>query len=88
MAHKVEFKKSAKVLEWSDKYESILELAEANGIEIESECRQGYCGTCMVKLLSGKVDMENTDGLEETDIENNMILTCSAVPKSDVVLEA
>lgn len=88
MAHKVEFKKSGKVLEWNDKYESILELAEANGIEIESECRQGYCGTCMVKLLSGKVEMENTDGLGETDVDNNMILTCTAVPTTDVVLEA
>jgi len=88
MAPKVEFKKSGKVLDWSDTFESILELAEDNGIEIESECRQGYCGTCMVKLLSGEVDMENTDGLDDSDIENNMILTCSAVPKTDVVLEA
>ena len=88
MAYKVEFKKSGKIVEWNDKYESLLELAEANGIEIESECRQGYCGTCMVKLLSGQVEMENTDGLDETDIENNMILTCTAIPKTDVVLEA
>jgi ferredoxin len=88
MAHKVEFKKSGKVIEWRDQYESILELAEANGIEIESDCRQGYCGSCMVKLLSGEVDMESTDGLDESDVDNKMILTCVAVPKTDVVLEA
>lgn len=88
MSYQVKFKKSGKTAEWSDKYESILDLAETNGIEIESECGQGFCGTCMVKLISGEVEMETDDGLDEVDRNNGMILTCSAVPKTDIVLEA
>jgi ferredoxin len=42
----------------------------------------------MVKLLSGKVDMTSDDGLDETDRKNGMILSCSAVPLSDIVIEA
>ena len=88
MAYKVTFQKSGKVLEWNGRFESILELAEDNGIEIEYECRQGFCGTCKVKLLSGEVDMDIEDGLEDEDREEGFILTCVAVPKSDIVLEA
>jgi len=88
MGYKVTFQKSGTVLEWNDRFESILELAEENGIEIEYECRQGFCGTCKVKLLSGEVDMDIEDGLEDEDREEGFILTCVAVPKSDIVLEA
>ena len=88
MAYTVEFKNSGKKLVWDDQYESILEMAGDNGIEIESDCEQGFCGTCAVKLVSGEVDMETTDGLEDDELENNMILACVAVPKSDLVIEA
>lgn len=88
MAFQIEFKKSGKTIAWSDQFDSILELAQRNGIEIESDCEQGFCGTCMVKLLSGEVEMEVEDALDDTDREKGMILTCTAVPTSDIVLEA
>jgi ferredoxin len=88
MALKVEFRKSGKVVEWDGKFESILELAEENGIEVESQCREGFCGTCMTRLLSGKVEMETTDGLMPDDEKAGMILLCQAVPKTDIVLDA
>ena len=88
MALTVEFKKSGKVVEWRDGFESILELAEEHGIEIDNVCRQGFCGTCMTKLLSGEVHMEVTDALEDADIERNMILPCVAIPITDVVIDA
>ena len=88
MALKVEFRKSGKVIEWDGKFENILELAEGNGVEVESQCRQGFCGTCMTRMLSGKVEMETTDGLMPDDEKAGMILLCQAVPKTDVVLDA
>lgn len=87
MAYTVEFKKSGKTVAWDNKYESILELAENNGITIDNDCGQGICGTCMVRLLSGKVEMAVDDGLDEADQEKGMILACTAVPLSDIVLE-
>lgn len=88
MSLKVEFAKSGKTIAWSDAYDSLLELAEKEGIEIENNCRQGVCGECKVKLLSGKVSMETTDGLDFEDEQENMILPCVAVPETDVVIDA
>jgi len=87
MAIQVEFKQSGKTVEWSDNYESLLDLAEANGVEIETQCEAGVCGTCKTRMISGKVDMEVQDGLEEEDVAQNMILPCVAVPLTDLVLE-
>jgi ferredoxin len=88
MAIMVEFRKSGKSIPWSDGYENLLELAEENGIEIESECEAGICGSCKTRLISGAVDMKVEDGLEDEDIGQNMILPCVAVPLEDIVLDA
>ena len=87
MAITVEFKTSGKTAQWNDSYENLLELVEENGIEIETDCEAGVCGTCKVRLISGKVEMEVEDGLEDEDIAANMILPCVAVPMTDIVLE-
>jgi ferredoxin len=87
MKVKVEFRNSKKTAEWNDRFSSILELARESGVEMETDCEQGLCGTCKVKLISGEVDMETDDGLDEADLEQNMILPCVSVPRTDVVLE-
>ena len=46
--HKVTFAKSGITVD-CDEHVSLLELAEANGIEIEYSCRAGSCGACEVK---------------------------------------
>jgi len=84
----IEFRDSGKTVEWDDSYENILDLAEANGIDIESNCLIGVCGTCKVELLSGEVDMEQDEGLEDEDRDNNMILPCVSIPLTDVVIKA
>ena len=83
----VEFKTSGKTVKWCDSYDNILDMARANGIEIEADCEAGICGTCKIKMLSGKVEMDVQDGLDDEDIRQNMILPCVAVPLSDLVLE-
>jgi ferredoxin len=87
MRVQVEFRNSKKTVEWNDSFSSILDLARDSGVDIETDCEQGLCGTCKVRLISGEVDMEADDGLDETDLENNMILPCVSVPKTDLVLE-
>lgn len=88
MGLKIEFRDSGKTVEWDDSFENILELAEDNGIDIESDCQIGVCGTCKVELISGEVDMEQDDGLDDVDRERNMILPCVAVPLTDLVIKA
>ncbi|MEJ2725966.1 MAG: 2Fe-2S iron-sulfur cluster binding domain-containing protein [Deltaproteobacteria bacterium] len=88
MSLRIEFRKSGKTVQWEERFESLLELARENGIEIETECEQGICGACRTKLLSGEVEMEIEDGLDDEARDKNMILMCVAIPKTDIVLEA
>lgn len=69
--------------------ESILELAEQEGIKIRSSCRQGVCGACKKRKLEGEVryDLE-PDALESSDRDAGYILTCAAAPVGRVVIEA
>jgi ferredoxin len=87
MVLKVYFSQSGRKFEWSDRYGNLLELAQENNIPIESDCEQGFCGTCKINLMNGRVDMESTSRLEDEDRENNMILPCFSVPRTDVIVE-
>ena len=88
MPFKIEFKKSGKTFEWEASFGNLLDFAEDKGIQMESNCRIGVCGSCKVKLNSGKVTMETEDALEEADRKQNMILPCVALPESDLVIDA
>ena len=68
--------------------ETVLEAAEALDVEIESSCRAGSCGSCMVKLVSGDVTMEIDDALEEGDKTQGFILACQAIASTDIEVEA
>nr|NIQ02145.1 2Fe-2S iron-sulfur cluster binding domain-containing protein [Nitrospinaceae bacterium]NIR56120.1 2Fe-2S iron-sulfur cluster binding domain-containing protein [Nitrospinaceae bacterium]NIS86568.1 2Fe-2S iron-sulfur cluster binding domain-containing protein [Nitrospinaceae bacterium]NIT83402.1 2Fe-2S iron-sulfur cluster binding domain-containing protein [Nitrospinaceae bacterium]NIU45612.1 2Fe-2S iron-sulfur cluster binding domain-containing protein [Nitrospinaceae bacterium] len=81
----VTFAKTGKTIPWDDSSESILEFAEANGINLEYGCRSGNCGTCSARLLSGEVVYEEDIKAETGEGE---ILTCSAIPVTDIVLDA
>ena len=87
MAFSVKFEASQKTAQWDGTHGSLLELAEENGIEIETQCEAGVCGTCKTRLISGDVEMELDDGLEDEDREQKFILPCVAVPKTDVSLD-
>ena len=87
MAFKVNFAGAKKTALWDDSLESLLELARANGIEIETECEAGICGSCKTRLISGEVAMDVDVGLEDEDRAQNMILLCVAVPKTDISLD-
>ena len=63
---------------------SILEMAEENGVEIDSSCRSGTCGTCQVRVLSGKVKYEDEPGF---DPDEGSCLTCVGIPDGDVELD-
>ncbi len=81
----VQFKKSGKTVNWSGEHANLLELAEANGINIPCGCRAGSCGTCQVAVFSGEIAY-----VAKSDFETNpgTRLTCIGAPKSDLVLDA
>jgi len=55
-AVQVVFAKSGKTARWRPAAGSLLELAEANGVDAAYSCRSGVCGTCSVRVLKGAVD--------------------------------
>ena len=68
--------------------QTVLEAAEEAGVPLESACRQGYCGICKVKLLSGEVTMEVDDSLTPLDRSSGMILACQAKASADITVDA
>lgn len=81
----VEFSRSGKTIPWDGKSESLLELAEANGIELPFGCRAGNCGTCQVAVRSGEVSYISE---HDVDIEQGSCLACIAQPVGNLVLDA
>ena len=67
---------------------TVLEAAEEVGVPIDYSCRQGYCGVCKVRLLSGQVTMEVVDGLTPAEKAGNVILACQAKATADVAVDA
>ncbi|MBC6476057.1 MAG: ferredoxin--nitrite reductase [Hormoscilla sp. GM102CHS1] len=84
----VAFTKSGKEITCSQA-EFILDVAEREGLELDSDCRSGICGTCKQKLLAGKVTYdEDPEALTAGDRAQGMILTCSAHPVGRVEIDA
>jgi ferredoxin-NADP reductase/putative sterol carrier protein len=67
---------------------TILDVADAANIYIDSACRSGTCGACRVKLLSGKVRMPVEDALTDGEKASGDILACQAEVEGDVEIEA
>ena len=82
----VNFVRSNKTVLWSPGAGTLLELAEAHGIRIDSGCRAGSCGTCVTAVRDGKV--EYLGGNPDFDIEKGSCLACIAVPKGALSLDA
>ncbi|MCB1120332.1 MAG: 2Fe-2S iron-sulfur cluster binding domain-containing protein [Verrucomicrobiae bacterium] len=68
--------------------ETVLEVAESAGVEIDNSCRFGQCGMCKVKLISGEVSMECEDALSDEEKKQKIILACQARAKDSIVVEA
>lgn len=69
--------------------EMILEGALRQGIAFPYGCRSGVCGTCLGNVVSGELHYPDgiPMGMSEHDHEEGLALFCSAVAKSDMVIE-
>jgi len=66
---------------------TILDLAEAEGVYIDTSCRMGVCGTCKVKLLEGEVDLNDMGGLSDMERQDGFILACCSTPRGDIAID-
>ena len=63
----------------------LLDVLLDKGLDAPFSCREGHCGACAVLLKGGEVDMHVNDVLEQSDLDEGLILACQAHPKSDSV---
>lgn len=68
--------------------ELLLDVAERNGVALDSSCRTGACGTCKVKTLDGMTSMDDCSGLAEEDFQDGFVLSCMARVHSALVVHA
>jgi 3-ketosteroid 9alpha-monooxygenase subunit B len=63
----------------------LLDVLLDKGLDAPFSCREGHCGACAVLKKSGDVAMEINDVLEQSDLDEGLILGCQALPASDSV---
>jgi ring-1,2-phenylacetyl-CoA epoxidase subunit PaaE len=69
--------------------QTILDAALTDKIELPYSCKNGTCGKCTGKLLSGQVHMSQNFVLEESRVQEGYILLCQSHPlTNDVTVEA
>jgi ferredoxin len=50
----------------------LIEISEKVGASITYGCREGECGTCMMKIISGMENMSERSVLEDKVLQENM----------------
>jgi 3-ketosteroid 9alpha-monooxygenase subunit B len=63
----------------------LLDVLLDKGLDAPFSCREGHCGACAVLKKGGDVEMEINDVLEQSDLDEGLILGCQARPRSDSV---
>lgn len=79
----VVFSQSDLTVTWTPDDGTLLELAQANGIEAENSCCQGICMVCMRSLEEGEVEYIEPP-MDEPDKDS--VLVCIARPKTERVV--
>jgi ferredoxin-NADP reductase len=67
---------------------TLLDLAERNKVQIPYGCRQGLCGTCATRVLSGTVQMDVETGLTAEQKTAGYVLPCVSRAEGTIVLAA
>jgi len=62
----------------------LLDTLERHQLDVEYQCRSGYCGACQLNLLQGEVCYQETP---LAFIPNGTILPCCCIPITDLELE-
>lgn len=68
--------------------ETILEKGLDEDIDLPFSCQSGLCTACRGKCKSGKVKMDEDEGLSESEMDEGYVLPCVSHPLTDnVVIE-
>jgi len=85
-SYKVTFSNASQTVK-ADGSESLLDIAEAQGIEMAYGCRTGGCGECKVTVSQGEHLNASTEGLTSVELEKGVRLACMCFPQGDCVVQ-
>ncbi|WP_242920460.1 ferredoxin--NADP reductase [Pontibacter liquoris] len=68
--------------------QTILEAALEQDVDMPYSCQAGLCTACRGKCLSGKVHLDEREGLSDAELDEGYVLNCVGHPLTDnVVIE-
>lgn len=65
--------------------DTILETALDHDIDMPYSCQSGICTTCRCKMISGEIEMEETEGLTDEELQEGYVLVCVGRPVTENV---
>jgi ferredoxin len=69
-----------------DAAEHVLDVALREGLDLPFSCLQGWCLTCAARVISGRVNQDDSRRFYPQDREAGFALPCTGRPESDLVL--
>jgi len=66
--------------------ETILAAARSAGVWLPADCQQGWCTTCVARLVEGAVVHPNARRYYDEDREAGFVLPCTAKPRADTTI--
>ena len=66
--------------------EPLITSLERAGVNVPALCRNGACGTCRHKLVSGEIYADPSVATRASDRKAGYILLCASYPLSDIAL--
>ena len=66
--------------------QTILETLRAHGIDVQSSCEQGICGSCETRVLAGEPDHSDLLLSPEEKATNEVMMICCSGSRSGVLV--
>jgi ring-1,2-phenylacetyl-CoA epoxidase subunit PaaE len=58
--------------------QTVLEAAEAAGLDAPFACRAGVCSTCRCRVTAGEVEMTQNHAIEDDELRDGYVLSCQS----------
>lgn len=68
------------------KDQTVVEALAAAGVEVQTSCEQGVCGTCLTRVLEGEPDHRDMYLMPEEQAANDQFLPCCSRSKSPMLV--
>ena len=81
----IKIKQTGEVLEVAAD-QSIVSVLRANGFAIDTDCEDGYCGTCLTRYLEGEPEHRDSV-LSEAERKSYVMVCCARAKKSPLLLD-